>query len=184
MPPTSTWQRVVDAYRTLGFSLMAHPISLLRHQLPDGLVSSTDLEALPHGMPVHIPGLVTVRQRPETAKGITFMLLEDEVGLFNVIVYPDLYEKQRFEVRSVPFVVVEGRIQKDGANINIIATRLTGIEESYLGDNARVPWSAGDDLGGADADWRVITWDREAEAAREISRADLRAVRTRAHSYR
>lgn len=183
MPPTSTWQRVVDAYRTLGFSLMAHPIGLLRHQLPNGLVSSADLESLPHGMPVHIPGLVVVRQRPETAKGITFMLLEDEVGLFNVIVYPDLYERQRYEVRSVPFVVVEGRVQRDSANINLIATRLTGIEESYLGEDGRVPWGTGDDLGGAEVDWQIVTWNRD-EDAREISRADLRAVRSTSHTYR
>ena len=182
-PPTSTWQRVADAYRTLGFALMAHPIALLRHQLPSGMTSAAGLVSLPDGTPVHIPGLVVVRQRPETANGITFMLLEDETDLFNVIIYPNLYNRQRYEVRSVPFLVVEGRIQNDGTNINIIATRLTAIEDRYLDEDGRVAWSKGDDRSGPEIDWRIIAWDRD-QPARGITRADVRAVQPRTHSYR
>jgi len=182
-PPTTAWQRMEDSYRVLGFSLLNHPIGLLRHQLPQTVTSSRELEALPDGMPVMIPGLVAVRQRPGTAKGVTFLMLEDEHGLFNVIVYPGLYEKQRYEVRSVPFLIVEGRVQRDTANITIIATRLHAIEEHAGADDGRVPWSAGEDRS-IDVDWRTVSYARDAERARRISRASLHAVKPHAHSYR
>lgn len=182
-PPTTAWQRVVDSYRVLNFSLLNHPIGLLRHQLPPSVTSSVELDTLPSGMSVMIPGLVAVRQRPETAKGVTFMLLEDEHGLFNVIVYPGLYERQRYEVRSVPFLIVEGRVQRDTANINIIATRFHAIEEGSVTDDGRVPWSAGDDRT-IDVDWRTVSYARDAESERRISRADLHREKPHAHSYR
>jgi DNA polymerase III alpha subunit len=74
-------------------------------------------------------GLVVCRQRPGTAKGVTFLLLEDEYGLVNVIVYPQLYQDYRLLVRAEPFLLVEGTMQRSDRNINIIATRFHRLAE-------------------------------------------------------
>lgn len=128
LPPMSTWDKMSEDYRLVGHS-HHHPMSLLRKRLPDGMVKTDDLTTLPDGTPVTISGLIVCRQRPGTAKGITFLLLEDEVGLVNIVIYPALYEKQRFVVRGVPLLIVEGRLQKRNNTINIIATRLHPLEE-------------------------------------------------------
>lgn len=156
----------------LGFSLLQHPVGLLRHQLPAGMTSSRDLATLPHGMPVHLPGLVVCRQRPETAKGITFMLLEDEWGLVNVIVYPDLYARQRLEVRSTPFLIVEGRLQRTQNNLTIIARNLRPIKPSAI-DDGRPRGDHQPDDRREEADVRVLSF-----------RADAGAVNPSSHNYR
>jgi len=172
LPPTTAWQRVEEAYRVLGFSLLQHPVGLIRHQLPRGMTSSRDLATLPHGMPVHLPGLVVCRQRPETAKGITFLLLEDEWGLVNVIVYPDLYARQRLEVRSTPFLIVEGRLQRTQNNLTIIARNLRPIEPSAIGDGRPRGDHQPDDRRD-EADVHVLSF-----------RADAGAVNPPSHNYR
>ena len=121
---------MTDEYRVLGMSVLHHPLGLLRHRLPEGMVSTKELGELPDGMKVFLPGLVVCRQRPGTAKGITFLLVEDEFGLTNVIVYPNLYEEQRLHVRSTPMLIIEGRLQLANNNINIVAERLHPIEDS------------------------------------------------------
>ncbi|MGI8405880.1 MAG: DNA polymerase III subunit alpha, partial [Thermomicrobiales bacterium] len=184
LPPTTAWQRVEEAYRVLGFSLLQHPIGLIRHQLAHGMASSTELETLPHGMPVMVPGLVVCRQRPETAHGITFMLLEDESGLINVIVYPDLYARQRLEVRSVPLLIVEGRLQRTQNNINIIAHRLVGIEgvptahPYHPTDTGTDSWQVPDEVNP-----QIIRLDRLSATAGPLSAAEIRAIALDAHSY-
>jgi error-prone DNA polymerase len=115
-------ERLLADYRTLGFSTGAHPLSLVRDQLPQELVSSDRFEELPTGTTVTVAGIVVARQRPETAHGFTFILLEDEAGPVNVIVKPQLYERFRAAVRMEPFLLVRGRLQKDGRTMNVIAT--------------------------------------------------------------
>jgi DNA polymerase III alpha subunit len=70
---------------------------------------------------------VVARQRPETAKGFIFVLMEDEAGMINVIVRPDVYERHRVAVRGEPFLLVEGKLQKDGATVNVIAETVEGL---------------------------------------------------------
>ncbi|MGN6031661.1 MAG: DNA polymerase III subunit alpha [Thermomicrobiales bacterium] len=138
MPRMSTWEQMTEEYRLFGHSTW-HPMELLRQRFPGGMVTTQDLESLPDGMPVHIPGLIVCRQRPGTAKGITFLLLEDEVGLVNVVVYPDLYKDQRFIVRGVPLLIVEGTLQRRNNTINVVARRLHPIENKayvYAEDDA------------------------------------------------
>lgn len=130
LPRTTLWERMTDEYRVLGMSVLHHPLGLLRHRLPEGMTSTRELPTLPDGMKVFIPGLVVCRQRPGTAKGITFLLLEDEFGLTNIVVYPDLYEEQRLHVRSTPLLIIEGRLQLSNNNVNIVAERLHPIEDS------------------------------------------------------
>jgi len=132
LPPTTAWERMADEYRTLGLSPHYHPFQLLRPALERWIATSQRLANLPHGLLVRVAGLVVCRQRPATAKGITFLSLEDELGLINVIVYPDLYERQRHTVRAAPLLGVEGRLQHANGNINVLATRLWPVETQIL----------------------------------------------------
>ncbi|MBW3534731.1 MAG: DNA polymerase III subunit alpha [Gemmatimonadetes bacterium] len=113
--------RLVAEYRMLHFSASMHPLSLLRDQLPSDTVTSDRFPDLSDRSTVRIAGLVTARQRPATAKGYVFVLMEDESGPINVIVKPDLYDRARSVVRMEPFLLVKGRLQKDGATMNVIA---------------------------------------------------------------
>src|SRR5438876_2152295 len=88
-------ERLLAEYDVLGFAASGHPLSLLRGALPRGVVQSDALPRLEHDAPVEVAGLVVARQRPETAKGFVFVLLEDEGGMTNVIVRPDVYERYR-----------------------------------------------------------------------------------------
>jgi error-prone DNA polymerase len=86
---------------------------------------------LEHGAQVRVGGLVVARQRPGTAKGITFLLLEDEHGTVNVIVSPQIYERERLTVRTEPLVVIDGRLERHasaGGAINIVARGVTRLE--------------------------------------------------------
>ena len=113
--------RMVAEYRLLRFSAELHPISLFRDRLPADTVTSDQFADLPQQSTVRVAGIVTTRQRPSTAKGYVFILMEDEAGPINVIVKPKVYERDRSAVRMEPFVVVRGRLQKDGATMNVIA---------------------------------------------------------------
>jgi error-prone DNA polymerase len=128
LPTTSAWERMAADYRVIGLSPHYHPLGLLRQKLPADSVSTRDLLSLPDGAVVRIGGLIVCRQRPGTAKGVTFLLLEDEYGLINVVVYRNLYEAQRPIVRGEPFVMIDGVVQREDRNLNLIASRFTRLE--------------------------------------------------------
>ena len=88
------------------------------------------IETLPNGRMIQIAGLIVCRQRPGTAKGVQFLLLEDEVGLVNVVVQPWLYEKRRLTVRGEPFLVITGEIQHQGGAINVVARDVIPLEQA------------------------------------------------------
>jgi error-prone DNA polymerase len=120
--PLTPWESMIGDYATTGLTLGPHPMQLLRPSLEPGTVSIGDLARLPHNSPVRLGGLVVARQRPGTAKGIVFLLLEDEFGTINLIVPPDLYEANRLTVRSEPLLLCEGRLEKlpqAGGGINV-----------------------------------------------------------------
>jgi error-prone DNA polymerase len=121
------WEAMVADYSTTGLTLGPHPLALLRDRLPAGTVSCRDLETLGHEASVRIGGLVVARQRPGTAKGIVFLLLEDEFGTINLIVPPDVYERHRLTVRTEPLILAEGRLEKlaiAGGAINVFVRTL------------------------------------------------------------
>ena len=122
LKPLTPWESMIGDYATTGLTLGPHPMKLLRPSLPPATVTIADLERLPHDTPVRLGGLVVARQRPGTAKGIVFLLLEDEFGTINLIVPPDLYETHRLVVRSEPLLLCSGRLEKlpqAGGGINI-----------------------------------------------------------------
>jgi error-prone DNA polymerase len=128
--PMGAWDQMEADYDVLGLSPRYHPLGLLRARLPERYVTTQDLERLPDGLTIQIAGLIVCRQRPGTAKGILFLLLEDERGLVNIVVYPGLYEQQRLVVRSEPFVLIEGRLQKKEDTINVVATGIWALDEA------------------------------------------------------
>src|SRR5437763_1808019 len=118
-----------DAVRVgLGFAASGRPRSRRRGALPPGGVQSDVLPRLEHGAWVEVAGLVVARQRPETAKGFIFVLLEDEAGMVNVIVRPDVYERYRTAVRSEPLLWVRGKLAKDDGTVNVLAEEAQGLK--------------------------------------------------------
>jgi len=111
----------------LGFAASGHPLQLLRGALPAGVVSSDRLPGLRHGSGVEVAGLVVARQRPETAKGFIFVLLEDEAGMVNVIVRPDVYQRHRPAIRGEPLLWVRGKLAKDDGTLNLLAEEVQGL---------------------------------------------------------
>src|SRR5947207_486538 len=121
-------ERLLAEYATLGFSASGHPLSLVRNALPPGLTLNRDLDDLKAGVKCQVAGLVVARQRPETAKGIVFLLVEDETGMTNVIVRPDVYDQYRAAVRGEPFVLITGKLAKDDGTVNVLAEKVEGLK--------------------------------------------------------
>jgi DNA polymerase III alpha subunit len=89
---------------------------------------NSDLENLKAGVNCRVAGLVVARQRPETAKGTVFLLVEDETGMTNVIVRTDVYDRYRAAVRGEPFVIVRGKLAKDDGTVNVLAEEVVGLQ--------------------------------------------------------
>jgi error-prone DNA polymerase len=121
------WERMVADYRLLGLSPSYHPLALLRHDLPSDVLTAQQVRSCVDGAVVRTAGLVVCRQRPGTAKGFVFLLLEDETGVVNVVIRPDLYEAQRSTIRGEPYLCIEGKVQLHSGTLNIIATKATPL---------------------------------------------------------
>ncbi len=127
LPDLTRWERMLADYRETGLSVGTHPLALLRGHLPSGTLSSSELHVARHGSAVVFAGLTIARQRPATAKGIVFMLLEDEHGQVNLIVPKDVYERHRGVVRGEPLVLVRGRYERVERNRNILVRELESL---------------------------------------------------------
>jgi error-prone DNA polymerase len=118
-------------YGTTGLTVNAHPLALLRSRLSAELATSRDLDRLPHGSRVKTGGMVVARQRPGTANGIVFVLLEDEHGTINLIVPASIYERHRLTVRTEPLMLVEGKLERfaaAGGATNVLVNRVGSID--------------------------------------------------------
>jgi error-prone DNA polymerase len=124
------WESMLADYGTTGLTTRSHPMALLRDRLPEGLVKSRDFATTPHGTRVRVAGLVVARQRPGTANGIVFLLLEDEHGTINLIVPPEVYERHRLVVRTEPLILASGKLERlpaAGGAINVLVDRVEPI---------------------------------------------------------
>jgi error-prone DNA polymerase len=124
LPEQTIWERMLADYGSTAISVGVHPLELLRPHLPSGVVSSEELANLPNGRTVSVAGLVVARQRPATAKGVVFMLLEDERGQMNLIVPPRVYERFRPIVRAEPLVLAYGKFEHVGRNRNVVVRKI------------------------------------------------------------
>ncbi|MBL8666540.1 MAG: error-prone DNA polymerase, partial [Rhodospirillales bacterium] len=128
LPPAPAGGEVVDDFAATGLSLRAHPLAFLRAALSRrGVLAAAGLEQAADGQRVRVAGLVLVRQRPGSAKGVLFITLEDETGPANLIVWPALFERYRRVVLSAGMLGCEGRLQREGGVIHVIAARLLDL---------------------------------------------------------
>ena len=119
---------VAEDYRTTGLSLKAHPCRFFRPLLTSlGAVPTTQLKAMKDGARVTVGGLVLIRQRPGTAKGVVFATLEDETGIANAVVWQDVFAANRRTVMSASFLVVSGRLQRASDVIHVVAERFVDL---------------------------------------------------------
>jgi error-prone DNA polymerase len=127
LPEPGAWELLVADYATTGVSVREHPIAQLRPVLGE-VASSTLLATLPHGAGVTLPGLAVARQRPSSAKGIVFLLLEDEHGLFNLVLMPEVYERQRLLARSEPLLLVHGTVERRQGQVAVRVDTLAPLD--------------------------------------------------------
>ena len=118
-------------YAHTGLTLRRHPLALLRGKLTtQKILSAADLKQIQHGQRIRIAGIVTCRQRPGTASGVTFITLEDETGYSNIVVWRDLADRQRRVLLAANLMCVDGILERKGEVIHVIAKHL--IDHSRL----------------------------------------------------
>jgi len=127
LPEPSDWERMLADYRQTSLSIGVHPMELLRPHLPAGVLSSHDLCQAPDRTRVAVAGMAVARQRPATANGVVFMLLEDEFGQMNLIVPPPVYERHRAIVRGEPLVLAHGTFERVERNQNVVVRKLESL---------------------------------------------------------
>ncbi len=127
LPAQTEWERMLADYRATGLSVGPHPLELLRPHLPGEVLTSADLASAPDRAEAALAGLAIARQRPATANGVVFMLLEDELGLVNLVVSPPVYERFRPLVRGEPLLLVRGRVERSGSNLNLVVQGLESL---------------------------------------------------------
>jgi error-prone DNA polymerase len=149
--PMTGGREVVEDYTHLGLSLRAHPVSFLRAELHrQDIVPCAHAMAAPDGKWLETAGIVLVRQKPGSAKGVMFITIEDETGIANLVIWPSLYEKQRRTILAAGMMAVFGRVQREGEVIHLIAHRLTDLSPTLAsigtsGGTFPVPRTRGDE---------------------------------------
>jgi error-prone DNA polymerase len=144
LPAMPLAEHVISDYQTVRLSLKAHPMHFLRaHYSQQRFVTAEQLKSLPDGKRLSIAGVVLIRQRPGTSKGVVFITIEDETGVANLVVWPDLFERQRRIVMGARLMAVHGMVQRDPDSevIHVVAGRLedhTGML-SHLSDDSLLP---------------------------------------------
>ena len=140
LPDHTVWERMLSDYRTTTLSVGVHPLELMRPHLPPGTLSTEELLERPNGSYVSIAGMVVARQRPSTANGVVFMLLEDEHAQMNLIVPPQVYDRYRAVIRSEPLILARGRYEHADRNRNVLVRELVSLAPlaRQLTDNADV----------------------------------------------
>jgi error-prone DNA polymerase len=138
LPKPTVGENLFADYASVGTTLGPHPLALLRPELRARRCrSSRELQDVEHGRNVSVAGLVTGRQRPGTASGVTFVTLEDEFGNLNVVVWRDLAERQRKTLVGSQLLRVDGRWESVGEVRHLIAGRLSDLTELLAGINVR-----------------------------------------------
>jgi error-prone DNA polymerase len=121
-------ERIVADFAGMGLTVGRHPMALRREGLAmRGVLRASDLRVARHGRRVRVAGMVITRQRPGTAKGFVFLTLEDETGVANIIVRPDLFARDRLTIIEEPFLIVDGILQNQDGVTSVRAERLIGM---------------------------------------------------------
>ena len=164
LPRMPLGEEVVADYQTLRLSLKAHPLALLRASLAErGFATCADLARRKPGAMAQIAGVVLIRQRPGSAKGVVFVTIEDETGVANLVVWPDMKERFRREVMGARLMEVRGRVERDDAVIHVIAAHIrdASADLARLSDDPLVPAAGRADHVGHPRSVRVIPKSRD-----------------------
>jgi error-prone DNA polymerase len=164
LPDMTDWERMVADYGLLGLSPSYHPMAMLRPDVPEAVLTAEQVRASRDGARIKTAGLVVCRQRPGTAKGFVFLLMEDETGVVNVVIRPDLYEAKRSTIRGEPYLCIEGSVQLHSGTLNIIASTVTPLSELTAGNQALPRAPERNAIPGA-------MFDKREQAARELTLA-------------
>ena len=128
LQPLGDGGEVTADYRSVGLSLYRHPLSLLRPGLrARGLRSCGVLDAVRDGTRIGVAGIVLMRQKPGSAKGVMFMTLEDEDGIANLVIWPSLFERERSLILAAGLLACHGRVQRTGTVVHLVAERLENL---------------------------------------------------------
>lgn len=141
LPVENSWESLRREYQTKGFALESHPLAVLRplllHSSPT-FISARQLETLRHSSRIRVAGLMSLLQRPPTAKGMCFISLEDETGLINVVITPDVYQKFRSVLSQSPLLEVEGRLESRDGVRNVRAQTIQPLRVQNCNSRHRV----------------------------------------------
>ncbi len=138
LPPLGVQEEVFADYRSVGLSLKAHPISFYRQHLQRlRVTAAADLPHKPNDRHLRVAGLVILRQRPSTAKGITFVTLEDETGTANLVVRQEIWQRYYRVARTCPAWIAHGKLEKKSGVIHVVVNRLEDLSAKLLELNAR-----------------------------------------------
>ncbi|MEP7457592.1 error-prone DNA polymerase [Phyllobacterium sp. SB3] len=162
--PMTAGSEVVEDYGNVGLTLRAHPLSFLREDLRRRrIVSCADAMGAKDGRWLEAAGIVLVRQRPGSAKGVMFITLEDETGIANLVVWAKVFEQHRRAVLSASMMAVRGRIQREGDVVHLVAQRITDLSADLASVGSRdvafpLPHGRGDQVrnGGSGPDPREL----------------------------
>jgi error-prone DNA polymerase len=173
LKPLDEWQRAIADYRSIGMTLDEHPMGLMREDLDHAILLSAELEKAENGDTVEVAGMVVARQRPETAKGIVFMLLEDERGTVNLVVPAAVYERCRAAVRAAPLVRAKGRLERHEGTTNVVVFEVAELDR---------PTPSRDEAKDRRLPAKLLR-SRRRGSTRERAFAELRAVAPSGHSW-
>ena len=138
LPTMPLGQEVMIDYSTTGLSLKQHPVALVREELQKRkIITSDELAKVLNGRWVKVAGLVLIRQRPGTASGIVFETIEDETGVVNLIIKPDIYDRYRPAARHAGLLQADGYVQRSGQVIHVMAKRLFDLSDLLAGYSLR-----------------------------------------------
>ncbi|UVF22766.1 error-prone DNA polymerase (plasmid) [Microvirga terrae] len=169
LTPMTEGREVVEDYRSKGLTLRQHPLAFLRAELTARKIRScADLRQVRDGRRVAVAGLVLVRQKPGSAKGVMFMTIEDETDVANVIVWPNLFEKHRRLILSSSMVGIRGRYQREGGVTHLIAENLVDLSDLLRSVSERDSFAM---RHGRGDEAKIGTRDRLREGAKEVPQA-------------
>jgi error-prone DNA polymerase len=135
--PMTEAERLTADYAGMGLTVGRHPMAFRREELATrGILRASDLQATRQGRRVRVAGMVITRQRPGTAKGFVFLTLEDETGIANIIVRPDLFARDRLVIIEEPFLIIEGVLQSQDGVTSIRAEQVRGMRGVEVDFNA------------------------------------------------
>ncbi|MGJ8639315.1 MAG: DNA polymerase III subunit alpha [Opitutaceae bacterium] len=128
LPEMTAWERLCADFSTTSVTVGSHPMRQIRPQVKGRSWSAEDLEKARDGQTVSVMGAVICRQRPGTAKGVLFLSLEDETGIINCVLWPNLFERNRLLVAQEPYIRVVGKLQKSQGTIHVIARKVERLD--------------------------------------------------------